>query len=107
MTASRTFPKRIKLAGENATVVIQWSDDHISSYSYKYLRGKCPCATCNELGPPPEKFVNPLPILGQKSLKPDRAELVGRYAGKDGKGEELFQLCTEHIVSSSRIGHAA
>jgi DUF971 family protein len=80
LTASRTFPKKIKLAGENATVVIQWSDDHISSYPYRYLRGKCPCATCNELGPPPEKFVSPLPILGQKPLKPDRAELVGRYA---------------------------
>jgi len=79
-TTLQAVPKKIKLAGQNATLGIEWSDGHSSSYPYGYLRSKCPCATCSELGPPPEKPVSPLPILGQKPLKPERAELVGRYA---------------------------
>lgn len=74
------IPVSIKLAGENKAVVVHWSDGHVSVYPYAYLRGKCPCATCEELGPPAEKPLSPLPILGQKALAPERAELVGRYA---------------------------
>ncbi|MBZ5545583.1 MAG: DUF971 domain-containing protein [Acidobacteriia bacterium] len=39
-----------------------------------------PCATCSESGPAPHVAAGPFPILGQKPLKPERAELVGRYA---------------------------
>ena len=70
----------IKLAGENNAVVVHWSDGHLSAYPYAFLRGNCPCAACGEHGPPPEKPVSQLPILGQKPLAPSRAELVGRYA---------------------------
>jgi DUF971 family protein len=73
-------PKRVKLAGGNDTLTIEWSDGHLSAYSYRYLRGKCPCATCSETGPPADTAPSPFPILGVKPLKPDRAELVGRYA---------------------------
>jgi len=73
-------PVSIKLAGEHDTVSVRWSDGHLSAYPYAYLRGKCPCATCEELGAPAIKPPSPLPILGQRPLKPDRAELVGRYA---------------------------
>jgi len=73
-------PAKIKLAAGNNTLVIQWSDGHESTYPYRYLRSRCPCATCEEAGPPPEQAVGGLPILGQKPLHPARAELVGRYA---------------------------
>jgi DUF971 family protein len=74
-------PTRIKLAGENNALRIEWSDGHVSAYPYRYLRDRCPCATCSEAGPPPaESAGSPFPILGAKPLRPERAELVGRYA---------------------------
>jgi len=73
-------PKSIKLAGERDTVSVHWSDGHVSAYPYAYLRGKCPCATCEELGAQAMRPPSQLPILGQRPLKPERAELVGRYA---------------------------
>ena len=77
MTAT---PTNIKLAGAGNSVTIRWSDGHASAYPYAFLRGKCPCATCEEFGPPAERPASALPIIGQKVLKPERAELVGRYA---------------------------
>jgi DUF971 family protein len=73
-------PTTIKLADAGDTVSIAWSDGHRSSYPYGYLRSKCPCATCEENGPPPDPGTSTFPILGRKPLKPERAELVGRYA---------------------------
>ena len=76
----KTTPTTIKLEGGNDSLSIQWADEHVSFYPYRYLREKCPCATCAETGPPPVPAPSPFPILGVKPLKPDRAELVGRYA---------------------------
>jgi DUF971 family protein len=73
-------PTKIKLAAGNNTLGIHWSDGHESAYPYRYLRSKCPCATCEEEAPVEEQAVGGLPILGQKPLHPERAELVGRYA---------------------------
>lgn len=73
-------PAKIKLKGENEALAIEWSDGHTSAYPYQYLRDKCPCATCSEMGAPAHPAPTPFPILGQKPLKPDHAELVGRYA---------------------------
>ena len=73
-------PTTIKLAGTEGAVSIAWSDGHLSSYPYGPLRSKCPCATCEENGPPLDPGTSPFPILGRKPLKPERAELVGRYA---------------------------
>jgi DUF971 family protein len=73
-------PNRIKLAGGNDTLTIEWADGHLSVYPYRYLRSKCPCASCAELGLRPPVADNPLPILAAKPLKPEQAELVGRYA---------------------------
>ena len=77
-------PKKVKLAGENNSVMIEWSDGHLSLYPYKFLREKCPCATCTDAhgtGSPRTNVVaeSPLPMF-QKALKPEKAELVGRYA---------------------------
>lgn len=73
-------PKTIKLAGADNTITIEWADGHQSAYPYRYLRDRCPCATCSETGARASHSDSPFPILGAKPLKPDRAELVGRYA---------------------------
>ena len=78
-------PRKIKLAAENNSLAIDWSDDHRSLYPYRYLREKCPCATCTDAhgtGAPktvPSLSSMALPMF-EKALKPERAELVGRYA---------------------------
>ena len=77
--AVQIVPQKIKLAAGNNTLTIQWSDGHLSAYPYRQLRDRCPCATCTESGGPRPAVPNPL-ALYTKALKPDRAELVGRYA---------------------------
>lgn len=78
-------PRKIKLEGENKSVGVEWSDGHRSLYPYAYLREKCPCATCTDAhgtGAPRTNKVadtSPFPMF-QKALKPEKAELVGRYA---------------------------
>lgn len=61
-------------------MVIEWADGHHSAYSYQYLRDQCPCATCLDSDPAPPADAGPLPMFGVGQLKPDKAELVGRYA---------------------------
>ena len=80
-------PQKIKLAGPGNTLTIQWSDGHVSAYPYRDLRDKCPCATCTGPDYKPaahhalesELAASPFPLY-QKALKPERAELIGRYA---------------------------
>jgi DUF971 family protein len=74
------LPTKIKLAAGNDTLSINWSDGHTSAYPYRYLRDHCPCATCREGGGTHQQPSSLLPMLGVKPLKPERAELVGRYA---------------------------
>ena len=74
------IPTKIKLAAGNDTLSIHWSDGHASAYSYPYLRDRCPCASCREGGGTHRQPSNLLPMLGVKPLRPERAELVGRYA---------------------------
>jgi DUF971 family protein len=74
----QVVPKTIKLDAGNNSLSVQWSDGHVSLYLYRYLRDRCPCATCG--GKAPSVAPNPLPMFGVKVLKPSRAELVGRYA---------------------------
>ena len=80
------IPLKIKLAGENNTIAIEWSDGHRSLYPYAELREKCPCATCTDAHGTGERptarpaaVASPLPMY-QEPLKPVKAELVGRYA---------------------------
>jgi DUF971 family protein len=73
-------PTKIKLAAGDNKLAIRWSDGHESSYAYRNLRGKCPCASCEGEAGVEDESLGALPILGQKPLHPERAELVGRYA---------------------------
>ena len=74
------IPTKIKLDAGNDTLSILWADGHASVYSYRSLRDHCPCATCTEGGEAHDQPAGLLPMLGVKPLKPERAELVGRYA---------------------------
>jgi DUF971 family protein len=80
ITSLQVTPNKIKLAGGNDTLTIEWSDGHLSAYPYRYLRDGCPCANCSEAGARTPTADSPFPILGAKPLRPERAELVGRYA---------------------------
>lgn len=73
-------PTKIRLTDRTGAITIEWSDGHLSVYPYRYLRDKCPCANCSELGVRTPAADNPFPVFGAKPLKPERAELVGRYA---------------------------
>jgi DUF971 family protein len=110
-------PTTIKLAGPQDAVLIAWSDGHLSSYPYGYLRSKCPCATCEEKEPPPEAGTSPFPILGRMPLKPERAELVGRYAlqifWNDGHATGIYpfdllhSLCPCPACTAQRVADLA
>ncbi len=79
MTAS---PARIKLKGGDDTLLIEWSDGHQSAYSYRFLRDRCPCSACagkEGRKPAPPQPAGLIPMF-QVALRPERAELVGRYA---------------------------
>ena len=58
-------------------LVIEWRDGHRSEYALRYLRDRCPCATCTETrgGADP----SPFPMF-QPALRLANVEPVGRYA---------------------------
>jgi len=78
MTAS---PVKIQLKGGNDTLRIEWTDGHHSAYGYRLLRDRCPCSSCTgkEGVKPAPQAASPIPMF-QAALRPERAELVGRYA---------------------------
>ena len=107
-------PKKIKLAAGNDTLAVLWSDGHESALAYSYLRERCPCATCGEKGGVQNPAPGSLPLLDHAVPRPERAELVGRYAlqifWSDGHStgiysfEYLRSLCNCAQCSSARQG---
>ena len=61
-------PTSIKLAAPGG-VAITWNDGHQATYSYAYLRKKCPCATCRDKPPEVKTESDPFPILGKGPIK--------------------------------------
>jgi DUF971 family protein len=63
-------PEEVRLLEAERRLVVTWSDGHISDYPLRYLRGFCPCATCqgHRSGPPEfvatdgEMIVDVLPV---------------------------------------------
>lgn len=39
-------PVELEIKSKAAEVRVTWDDDHVSLYPMRYLRGYCPCATC-------------------------------------------------------------
>ncbi|TAM79149.1 MAG: DUF971 domain-containing protein [Acidobacteria bacterium] len=73
-------PRTVRLHGEGNKLVIEWADGHQSAFSYQYLRDRCPCATCLDSNTRAPQRPGLLPMFGSGPLKPEKAELVGRYA---------------------------
>lgn len=77
MMSGRNDPKHVAVS-KSKGITIEWGDGRRSHYSLKYLRDRCPCATCTGAhGPAPE--ASPFPIL-QPALKIVAVEPVGNYA---------------------------
>ena len=85
----RKKPTSIKIHVSSGTGVdITWADGHASHYDFAYLRGECPCATCNDarekkasLGASTPTF-SPSPALPMFKPKPraQAATQIGSYA---------------------------
>ena len=74
------IPRKIKLDAGDGTMRIEWSDGHSSLYRYRDLRDQCPCATCTDRHPAPKKTAAAGLPLFTTALRPERAEVLGRYA---------------------------
>ena len=72
-------PTSIKLSAPGG-VLIKWTDGHEASYSYAYLRQRCPCATCRDTPPTVKVTPDPFPIHGKDVIKVTGAASVGHYA---------------------------
>src|SRR2546428_8000444 len=44
--ATPAEPVEVEVVSNDARVRIAWADGHESVYSWRYLRGFCPCAAC-------------------------------------------------------------
>jgi len=69
-------------------IEIQWGDGHLSVYPFRYLRGYCPCASCQGHGGGPRRWTDPADV----DLKGVR--LVGNYginpSWSDGHDSGIF-----------------
>ena len=74
-----TAPTSIKLSAPGG-VFVKWSDGHEATYSYAYLRQRCPCATCRDTPPTVKVTPDPFPIHGKDVIKVTGAAPVGHYA---------------------------
>jgi DUF971 family protein len=49
LTGDAIHPARVRVDKSGGMgVVIEWKDGHKSSWTFKWLRAACPCATCHE-----------------------------------------------------------
>jgi len=97
--AVRFQPREIQRRGDDE-LFIRWEDGHESLFAVRFLRQRCPCASCvNEWTG--ESMLDPESIASD--IKVEKAELVGNYAiafqFSDGHStgifsfEKLRQLC--------------
>lgn len=86
--AEAVTPLKVRVKKSEGTgVEIDWSDGHHSSWSFRWLRDGCPCATCNAeretegraAGEPKPKSQDPF-ALYQAPPRPDEVKPIGKYA---------------------------
>ena len=71
-------PEHIAIS-KSSGVKIDWRDGHHSQYELKYLRERCPCATCSGAHGTPPPDANPLQLY-RPALKIEAVEPVGKDA---------------------------
>ena len=93
-----TLPTDLQIVKDNA-LLINWSDGQQRRYSFRELRGACPCATCREKRTGEQQAPTLLPVLSAAEAKPLRIEgmkPVGSYAYtiafSDGHDTGIFSL---------------
>ena len=78
----RVVPKSITANRSLAEMKIEWSDEHVSVYSFNLLRAACPCASCRggheNMRPEPDEAVFMIQL-------PDGPEVHLRNISKAGE----------------------
>src|SRR5689334_15825303 len=95
--AAPLLPLALKKEGDQ--LVIDWSDGHHSTFTWKHLRDNCPCANCREdrVRPlDPFRILSPTELAPRPPLAPASMNPVGRYAYKiiwnDGHETGIYTL---------------
>ena len=77
-------PTNITVDRNAQTVIIEWSDNHSSSYLFSLLRNACPCGECRggheRMGSLPDPEVFSLPDEDSPKTSIRNLEAVGTYA---------------------------
>lgn len=88
--ADAVTPLKVRVKkSEGSGVEIDWRDGHKSSWSFRWLRDACPCATCHEEreqsgrapGTPKPK-PQTLLVMYEAPPRPEEVTSVGKYALK-------------------------
>ncbi len=64
---------------EDRALRITWEDGRVDEFTYQYLRGACPCASCVDEWTG-KRLIDPLKV--DPSVKPVSVSFVGQYAIK-------------------------
>ncbi|MGC8793126.1 MAG: gamma-butyrobetaine hydroxylase-like domain-containing protein [Bryobacteraceae bacterium] len=75
--AAAVDPARVSVSRSRG-LTIQWRDGHRSEFALRYLRDRCPCATCSETRGGPDAAPSPFPMF-QPELRLLDVEPVGNY----------------------------
>ena len=91
-------PAALRKEGDDR-LIIEWSDGHRSTYTWKHLRAQCPCASCREereKPPDPFRILTGTELAPKPPLQPLALSPIGHYAYKitwnDGHDTGLFTL---------------
>ena len=74
MTAAVVHPTEIRRLAEDRRLRVVWSDGHQAEYPYDYVRGFCPCASCQGHSATEIRLQPPT-----TPVEPWRIEPVGNY----------------------------
>jgi len=79
-------PLKVRIhKSEGTGMEIDWRDGHKSSWTFRWLRDACPCATCHEERElsgraPGEPKPQPLLVMYQEAPRPVEVTPIGKYA---------------------------
>lgn len=85
-------PREVRRQGTDS-VVVTWSDGHLSLFPNRYLRDNCPCAYCERMQP---RYS--LPVRSDDGIHPAQITAIGRYAlgiqWSDGHDSGIYSYAT-------------
>jgi len=85
-----SFPTQIELREREQTLTVTWPDGHAYTYALRYLRGWCPCASCQGHFAAQKTFIDGVDV------RLETVEPVGSYAIRpvwgDGHQSGVFSV---------------